>query len=399
MKNILSLIFAAILGGLVALGGAKYMTKQTSASGNEGVARFANNVLNSTPAAPIADFSDAATKASASVVNIKASESKGAAQKRQQDEFRNSPFGQMFGPDFFYGGSPFQMPNQQKEGTGSGVIVSNDGYIVTNNHVVDFADEVEVTLYDNRTFKAKVIGTDPKTDLAVIKIDADNLPAAERGDSDKLRVGQWALAVGNPLELNATVTAGIISALGRDINILGGGDAIESFIQTDAAVNPGNSGGALVDAQGRLIGINAAIKTPTGYYTGYSFAIPVNLMSKVVDDLIKYGKNMRGYLGVNITDMNSEIAKELNVNISQGIFVDDVVQGGSAQYAGVIPNDIITEVDGKHVKSVADLQVAVGSKKVGDVVTLTILRDGVAKQVPVKLKAMDDLQKRRTSRN
>jgi serine protease Do len=262
-----------------------------------------------------------------------------------------------------------------------------DGYIVTNNHVVEFADKIEVTLYDNRKFAATIVGTDARADLAVLKIEgATNLPTLLLADSDRAKIGQWVLAVGNPLNLNSTVTAGIISAKGRDIDIIKGRDAIEAFIQTDAAVNPGNSGGALVDDEGRLLGINTAISTRTGYFQGYSFAIPVNIMTKIVDDIIEYGSFKRAYLGIGIFELDNEYAQENQLNIARGVVIDTVEDGGSAQFAGLLPKDVILEVEGRAIKTVVELQELVSRARVGEVITLTIHRDGENMEVPVRLK-------------
>jgi S1-C subfamily serine protease len=271
--------------------------------------------------------------------------------------------------------------------------VSPDGYIVTNNHVVDFADEFEVTLYDDRKFSAKLVGKDASTDLAVIKIEAKGLPAIQRADSDLVKVGQWALAIGNPFGyLNSTVTAGIISAKGRSINE-GNQDRskmpIESFIQTDAAVNPGNSGGALVDTEGRLIGINAAIATRTGSFAGYSFAIPVNLMNKVIEDIISFGSYRRAMLGVsisNISDLSQAEKEQYKITVSQGVIIGGLTEGGAAQYAGILPNDIIVKINGRDIKNESELREIVGRTQVGDVINVTIIRDGTQKEIPVKLK-------------
>jgi S1-C subfamily serine protease len=286
-----------------------------------------------------------------------------------------------------------QQQQQPQQGSGSGVIVSPDGYIVTNNHVVDFADEFEVTLYDDRKFSAKLVGKDASTDLAVIKIEAKGLPAIQRADSDLVKVGQWALAIGNPFGyLNSTVTAGIISAKGRSINE-GNQDRskmpIESFIQTDAAVNPGNSGGALVDTEGRLIGINAAIATRTGSFAGYSFAIPVNLMNKVIEDIISFGSYRRAMLGVsisNISDLSQAEKEQYKITVSQGVIIGGLTEGGAAQYAGILPNDIIVKINGRDIKNESELREIVGRTQVGDVINVTIIRDGTQKEIPVKLK-------------
>ena len=378
MKNFLSFIFAGIIGGLIAFGGIKYTSQSNSESAPENLSQQVS-LINQSPTVSNfpGNFTDAAKKAMPVVVHIKAT----AGPKSIEDlNGQSNPFGGFFGEDFF-GGSP-----QPQSGAGSGVFISSDGYIVTNNHVVSFAEELEVTTYDNRTYKAKVIGTDPGTDMAVIKIDATNMPTLNYGDSDKAQVGEWVLAVGNPFDLTSTVTAGIISAKGRSINILSR-RGIESFIQTDAAVNPGNSGGALVDASGRLLGINTAIATQTGSYAGYSFAIPVNMMRKIVDDIIQYGSFQRAYLGISINQMDAELSNELGVDISQGVFVEGLADGGAASYAGILPRDIITAVDNRPIKTVPELQEVVGSAKVGDVLNVTINRKGKIKEIPVKLKA------------
>ena len=287
----------------------------------------------------------------------------------------------------FFFGDEEESPFTPQRGTGSGVIYTSDGYIVTNNHVVENADEVEVTLTDNRQFIATVVGTDRKSDLAVIKIEGDNLPSLELADSDLAEIGEWVLAVGNPLDLTSTVTAGIISAKGRSLRLLEGQDAIEAFIQTDAAVNPGNSGGALVDAEGRLLGINTAIATRTGLFQGYSFAIPINLVTRIVDDIIEFGSYQRAFLGVNIYPLNSEEAAVPDVPISQGVVIDNLVDGGSAQYAGLRAKDIIVKVDDRTIRDVPELTEIVGRAKVGDVLAITVFRDGEEVQIPVRMRA------------
>ena len=384
MKNIPSLIFAGIIGGMITLSG-NYFFQSNQQVTTPSTPTYAQTISNvNVPAgnssAPF-DFTDAANIATPAVVHISAAESNAAAQRRQQQQPRD-PFRGFFD-------LPFDSPNQIRQGMGSGVILSEDGYIVTNNHVVEFADIVEVTLFDNRQFQAQVVGTDTKTDLAVLKIEASGLPTLRRADSDEAQIGQWVLAVGNPLDLTSTVTAGIISAKGRDINIISGNDAIEAFIQTDAAVNPGNSGGALVDAQGRLLGINTAIATRTGYFSGYSFAIPVNMMTKIVDDIIEFGSYQRGYLGIGISDLDNEYADELGLNITQGVLVEYVEDGSAAQYAGLLPNDVIVAIDGKMVKSSPGLQEIVGRAKVGDRLNLTINRNGKTDDLSVRLKARE----------
>ena len=284
-------------------------------------------------------------------------------------------------------GFPLWRSGTYSSSSGSGVIVSPDGYIVTNNHVISDGGTIEITLNDKRELKAEIIGIDLATDLALLRIKADNLAYLPFGNSDSLRVGEWVLAIGNPFDLESTVTAGIVSAKGRSIDILEGNDRIESFIQTDAAVNPGNSGGALVDAQGRWLGINTAISTRTGFFQGYSFAIPVNIVNKIVDDIIEYGAYQRAYLGVGIFELDGDYATENDLPLSQGVVVDNIDDGGSAQYAGILPKDVILAVDGRQVRSVPQLQEIVGRAKVGDTLTLTVFRNGREIEVPVRLKA------------
>ena len=395
LKNLFPLLLASLLGGGIAVGGVYLLTRHNKVSAAPTETAFVKQVSNTNFGAASFDFTEAAERSMPTVVHIRTSESDKQMQQRQrQNPFGGggqNPFGSLFGEDFFGG-----MQRGPQQGFGSGVIVSEDGYIVTNNHVVDFGDDVKVTLYDNREFPAKVVGTDKTTDIAVLKIDAKNLAAIRYGDSDKAKVGQWVLAVGNPRNLTSTVTAGIISAKGRDIHInqkIQG--SIESFIQTDAAVNPGNSGGALVDVQGNLIGINTAIASETGSYEGYSFAIPVNLMTRVVDDLIKTGKSQRGYLGVNYADVDAEIARDEKLSTTRGVYVQEVQSGGAAQYAGVLPGDVITQVNEQDIKNGAELKEKVGSAKVGEVVNLTINRDGTIKKIGVQLKDASSVSNRK----
>lgn len=280
--------------------------------------------------------------------------------------------------EFFYGpGAGGQEFKQYGEGAGSGVIVTSDGYIVTNNHVIEDASEIEVILNDNRKYKAKVIGADPSTDIAVIKIQEEGLQPLPLGNSDDLHIGEWVLAVGNPFNLTSTVTAGIVSAKARNINLLSDrsrGDVvpIESFIQTDAAVNPGNSGGALVNVHGELVGINTAIASRTGSYAGYSFAVPVNLVQKVMADLMDYGIVQRGYLGVKIADITQEIKEDKNLKDLSGVYVAGVSENGSAEKAGIKEGDVILKIGSKPVNSVAALQEEVGRRRPGDKISVTI---------------------------
>lgn len=324
------------------------------------------------------------------VVYIEVKSGQKQPENNQPPQDPNDPFRFFFGPDG-------QMPDQGPQmGSGSGVIISKDGFIVTNNHVVKGAGEhgIKVVLTDKREFDAKVIGLDENTDLAVIKIEANDLPVMSMGNSDNLQVGEWVLAIGNPLGLNYTVTAGIVSAMGRNIGVNGGGYAIENFIQTDAAINPGNSGGALVDVNGQLIGINSAIKTNTGYYQGYGFAIPVNIVKSVSQELIKSGKVVRGYIGVQIQTVDETMAKGLGLDKAKGVLVQSVQKGGGGDEAGLQAGDVILSVDGKEVNASNELQVIINSKRPGDIAKLTVFRDGktIEKDVTLKPRAEEEKQ-------
>ncbi len=276
-------------------------------------------------------------------------------------------------------------------GLGSGIIVSDDGYILTNHHVIKDVDELRVQLFDDQEFEAEVIGTDPETEVALIKIDASGLTKAILGDSDKLEVGEWVLAIGSPLELNFSVTAGIVSALSRDINIIRSGSyAIENFIQTDAAINPGNSGGALVNARGEVIGINTAIKTGTGTYIGYGFAVPINMAKTVMDDFIKYGEVRRGYIGVQIEAVTPTAAEGLGLGKPRGVYISNVLPGKAADKAGIKAGDVILEVEGVKVNKPNQLQAKVGSYNPGDEITLLLWKDGREVKYDIVLEGRDD---------
>ncbi len=290
---------------------------------------------------------------------------------------------------FFYGDRGQSQKPRVENGYGSGVIISSDGYIITNNHVVDDAESVDVTLNDNRTFTAKVVGRDPSSDIALLKIKADNLPFIRYGNSDDLKLGQWVLAVGNPFNLTSTVTAGIVSAKGRSLGLNEGDYRIESFIQTDAALNPGNSGGALVDTKGLLVGITSAILSPSGAYAGASFAIPVTIVKKVVDDLMKYGEVQRAIIGVNIEDVNSDVAKKLDLKEVKGVHIVKVLENGSAKAAGLKDDDVIIKFDGQPVNTSADLQEQVGKYRPGDSATVTYIRNGKENTVSLILKNVE----------
>ncbi len=290
--------------------------------------------------------------------------------------------------EFFFGITPESEP-QPVTGFGSGVIISDDGYIVTNNHVISGSDEIEVAMNDRRVFTAKKIGADPTTDLALIKIDAEELPKVSYGDSDDLQLGEWVLAVGNPYNLTSTVTAGIVSAKARNINILRNQFSIESFIQTDAAVNPGNSGGALVNTAGQLVGINTAIASRTGTYSGYSFAVPVSIVQKVVSDLIEFGEVQRAILGVTIRDVTSALAEEEDLENTKGVYVADVTDTGAAKDAGIKSGDVILSIDDVSVNSVSQLQEQVSKYRPKDKVKVILRRNGDLKQFDVVLRNME----------
>jgi serine protease Do len=308
------------------------------------------------------DFVTAAEKTVHAVVHIKT-----------QYNYKNSYYDQFFGYDPFF--NFFQRPygNQIFQAAGSGVLVSENGYIVTNNHVVSDASLIEVTLNDKRTYTAKLIGSDLGTDLALIKIEETDLPYIAYGNSDLVKVGEWVLAVGNPFNLTSTVTAGIVSAKARDINILGDKTSVESFIQTDAAVNPGNSGGALVNVDGELVGINAAIASNTGSYTGYSFAIPSNIVRKVIADLIEYGQVQRAFMGINFSDIDSKLAKEKGMKLIRGVYVVSVYENSASAKAGIQKGDIITKIDGSAINSQSELKEILIRHRPGDKIEVTLI--------------------------
>ena len=320
------------------------------------------------------DFVDAAEKVTPAVVHIEASQSKALTQQQpeERNRGRNSPF------DFFdfdiedFFGPQFYGP---KNGTGSGVIISSDGYIVTNDHVVGFADEIKVSLSDKREFIAEKVGTDPSTDLALLKINATDLEFVKIANSDDVKVGQWVAAIGNPFSyLKSTVTAGIVSAKGRDIDIIKGEKTIEEFIQTDAAINPGNSGGALVNHEGNLIGINTAIATPTGVFAGYSFAIPSNLVMRIVDDIKENGDIRRARLGVAGDTVDDELVSEQNLNVAKGFYIAELEPGSAAQLSGLLPGDVIIGANGQRIDNFDDLSRVMEFAKVGDVVSIKVQR-------------------------
>lgn len=360
---------------------------------SESLARFTST---GAPAGAPGDFVYAAAATTPTVVHIKSTmtRSSRSSQGDIPDIFRD-----FFGDDFGGGGS---RGPQSSEASGSGVVISADGYIVTNNHVVEGAQELEVTLSNKSKFRAKVVGADPSTDIAVIKIEGKNLPAITFGSSDAVKVGEWVVAVGNPFNLESTVTAGIISAKGRGLGIIGQsqnrrGNArptsaitadvpLESFIQTDAVVNPGNSGGALVNLKGELIGINTAIASPTGSFAGYAFAVPSSIVKKVSGDLVKFGNVQRGYLGISLDELDSRKAEEYGVKVNDGVYVRDFTENSAAKAGGVTKGDVIVKVDGMNTHSIPELQQSIGLHKPGDKVTVTVNRDGTEKDLSVTLR-------------
>lgn len=391
-KNVLGVVLVAAISSGAAVGTSAYLFNQRKqpvelATGVENTFKQQPYRLTNfgTPAAAEnIDFTAAAENAVHGVVHIKATANMQSANNGGQQYV--DPFEYFFG----FGGRGYQRPQQQpRVGAGSGVIISTDGYIITNNHVIDGADELEVTLNDNRKFPAKVIGADPTTDIALIKIEAKDLPTIPFGDSEKLKVGEWVLAIGNPFNLTSTVTAGIVSAKSRGNIGTGGKDRskIESFIQTDAAVNPGNSGGALVNTKGELVGINTAIYSETGNFAGYSFAVPISIAGKVANDLKQYGTVQRAVLGVLIQDIQYVPEEEkVNVKALSGAYVGGFAERSSAKEAGLEKGDVIVAVNGTSVKSASALQEQISKYRPGDKVELTVDRNGSSKKLTVELR-------------
>ena len=387
MKKIMGLVLAATLGGGVALGAFQLINLNTAEDEAAEVNRtFVQPVIDSgqgtfasylPSSAGAVDFVPAASSSLNGVVHVTTA---------YEANYQTDPF-----MEFFFGEDYQRSPYQPATASGSGVIISTDGFIVTNNHVIEDADAIKVTLNDNREFDAELIGTDPSTDLALLKVQGDDLPYITYGNSDEVQVGEWVLAVGNPFNLTSTVTAGIISAKGRDINILdrranGNFSTVESFLQTDAAVNPGNSGGALVNTKGELIGINTAIKSNTGSYTGYSFSIPVNIVRKVVDDLLEFGTVQRAYIGVSIRNLDAKLAQEKGISQIQGVYVAGTTTDGAAKEAGIETGDVITKIGNVGVNDVPELQEQISKFRPGNSITVTVVRDGEEKEFNVELR-------------
>jgi Do/DeqQ family serine protease len=366
MKNVTNLFLVSVLSGVITLGAYKIFFENTATSPNSIVAtapQFATRNVGLT--AETIDFTAAAETALNQVVHVK-----------------NVSYRTVSNPimEFIYGYRGGQQ--QQQIGTGSGVIISEDGYVVTNNHVIQGATELEITLNNKRTYPAKLIGSDAKMDIALLKVETDEkLPYAVFADSDQVKVGEWVLAVGNPYNLNATVTAGIISAKARNLDTRG----IQSFIQTDAVVNPGNSGGALVNTRGELVGINTMISSNTGSYVGYSFAVPSNITRKIIEDIMEFGNVQRGILGIEGIELNGAASKELNLNETQGFYVNKVTKNSGAEKAGIKSGDVITRLDNQTVNSFAELSGYVNTKRPNDEINVTVNRDGKSFVIPVKL--------------
>jgi len=385
MKNYIGIFSSAFLGGVISLSVVylmpdKHLLINQESDGSGFISENVHPTLFNADAttSSYVDLSMAAEETVQEVVHIK-------VVQEGQEYVQHDPF------EYFFRGNTqgrkFKAPD--KQGSGSGVIITKDGYIVTNNHVIQGADRIEVVLNNNKSYPAEVIGTDPSTDLALVKVEAEDLKAISIGNSDDLKLGEWVLAVGNPYNLNSTVTAGIVSAKARSINILqntNGTPPLEAFIQTDAAVNPGNSGGALVNARGELIGINSAIKSPTGSYSGYSFAVPVNIMKKVVNDIMEYGSVQRAFIGVAIQNISTDLMEKEDLETMSGVFVGNVAENGAANDAGIEAGDVITAVNGVKVKSVAELQSQIGLYKPGDQVEVDVNRAGNEKQFTMKLR-------------
>ena len=392
----LGLILAALIGGLVAVGGfylaqenrSLELSSLTPSAERQNV-RFSSYINPADFTVPDGlNFVYAAQVSTPAVVHIRSKMESSQSAPAQNPQMQH-PFQEMF-PELFRGPGqgPRSHPGIPRGASGSGVIVSDDGYIVTNNHVIESASSIQVVMNDNRQYEAKLIGTDPTTDIAVLKIEEKGLPYLEFGNSDAIQVGEWVLAVGNPYDLTSTVTAGIISAKARSIGILANekGTGIEAFIQTDAAVNPGNSGGALVNLKGELIGINTAIQSPTGSYSGYSFAVPSALVSKIVGDLVEFGTVQRALLGVNINNVNAELAEKEGLKTNRGVYVVNVNEGSAASEAGIKQGDVIVQVNGKTINTVAQLQESIATNRPGDKVKVTYYRNGKLNEVMATLK-------------
>ncbi|HRO08971.1 MAG TPA: trypsin-like peptidase domain-containing protein [Saprospiraceae bacterium] len=389
MNQNFQMLVSGIIGGLFVLAGV-YLTdsNQIAKVSKDSIHQVSITDKNTPFNTQSSDFVESAKKSTGSVVYIYAEESDEQVVQRRKKSRYNDPFFDFFGFNDMFGEGNFYAP---RNGSGSGVIISADGYIVTNNHVVGFADKITVTDYEGKKYNARKVGVDELTDLAVIKIDgAKGFSPVKVGDSDKVQVGEWVLAVGNPFGyLTSTVTAGIVSAKGRSLDIIPNKKRIEAFIQTDAAINPGNSGGALVNLQGELIGINTAIATPTGVFAGYSFAIPSNIVNKVIKNIIETGGNIeRVDIGVAGYDVTDDLAQEFGLKLknNQGFYIDDITKKSSAQFSGLLPGDVIMAINGTTVRDYEDINNIIKFNKVGDKLNIKINRKGKEMDIPLQLR-------------
>lgn len=374
MRKYLSIVVASVIGGAISVAIYSNLTnKQTAYVPSDSTLQGARPMQVSYSG--MVDFTAAASATVDAVVHVKI---------RSQYTVVENPI-----YNFLFGRPNYQQQEMPVVASGSGVIISRDGYIVTNNHVVEGADALEVTLDDNRTFTAKVIGADPTTDIALIKIDGDNFPFIPWGNSDNLKVGEWVLAIGNPFNLASTVTAGIVSAKARNINIINKNTAIEAFIQTDAAVNPGNSGGALVNTAGELVGVITAIASPTGSFSGYSFAVPERIARKIVSDLMEYGTVQRAFIGISINEVTSETAQKNGVTSLKGVYVSSVADGGAAAEAGIKAGDVILKVNDVEVNKVSELQEQIGRYRPGQQISVTVLHGDKTRTMNLTLRNID----------
>ena len=376
-RVILIAVLSAVAGGLTAYGVVNSMLSDNvsvvTSTGDPGMFRTVNLSNEKWP-----DFTYAAESAVDAVVYVK------VTSNRTAQQMPNSIF------DFFFGFPQGGVPQQQESvGSGSGVIIREDGYIVTNNHVIEKANKIEVTLNNNQTYQATLVGTDPATDIALLKIDAEGLPVIPFGDSDKLRLGEWVIAIGSPYDLRSTITAGIVSAKGRSMPNYSGEYKIESFIQTDAAVNPGNSGGALVDKAGNLVGINTAIYSQTGSYAGYSFAVPVNIVKKIAYDLMDFGSVKRAVLGIVMQPIDDKIADDLKLSSRNGVYIYEVSKNGAADKAGIKAGDVLVAIDSVMITTPSSVQETVSRFSPGDVAELTVIRDGKKHEFKVTFKGTE----------
>jgi serine protease Do len=384
MKQLFGYVISGIIGGFICIGFFKLVSVKEVSPGIITNPRLVSETMqNRSPINSSIDFVDAASKSTSAVVHIKCEVSSQQLRNRANRSPLQFGFGDFLGEDFF--GMDYY---REQSGTGSGVFYSADGYIITNNHVVGFGDEITVTTQSGKKYKAKKVGTDASSDLAVIKIEGNNFPTLKIGNSDALKVGEWVLAVGNPFDyLTSTVTAGIVSAKGRQLGLIKAQKPVEEFIQTDAAVNPGNSGGALVNTQGELVGINTAIATPTGTFAGYSFAIPSNLAKSIINSIIKTGGDYeRIDLGILGYDVDDEIAADLKLKLNYGFYIDDVENRSPAKFAGLLPGDVIIALNSTTMKNYHEIETTLKTIPIGDTVVFLVLRDGKEMKIQTKLR-------------